>query len=68
MALSKEKGFEKHVSSEVHITAVMMWQEKQKREENSLSVSTMINNDVLERMHSALYYIILIFCLYKKKL
>jgi hypothetical protein len=67
MALSKDKGFEKHASSEVHITAVMMWQKKQKREENSLSLSTMINN-VLERMHSALYYIILIFCLYKKKL
>lgn len=54
MALSKDKGFEKHASSETHIMAVMMWREKDKREENSLSVSTMLNDDVLERHR---YYI-----------
>lgn len=54
MALSKDKGFLKEASSEVHISALSMWHEKEKRKEVGSSVSTLINNDVLERNR---YYI-----------
>ncbi|KAJ3651576.1 hypothetical protein Zmor_017606 [Zophobas morio] len=48
-ALNKEKGFVKHASSEIHLIAMSMWNEKDRRQSTGISISNLINSDILER-------------------
>ena len=47
-AMDKEKGFPKHAASETHIRAMSLWNERERRLQSGLTVSTLLNDKVLE--------------------
>ncbi len=47
--MSSEKGFKKHSESSAHIKAMVMWTERDRRKETGASISTLLNDTVLER-------------------
>lgn len=53
-ALDYGRGFPKHEKSEAHIKAMAMWKENQVRVSSSTSISTLVNEKVLEKHR---YYI-----------
>lgn len=57
-ALSKGKGFKKHVETAGHIQAMSQWKEAELRKKVGAEVSTLVNNDVLEKNR---YYVKSIF-------
>ena len=48
-ALDKHKGSQKHENSQSHVEAMVIWQERIMRIENNQSVSTMVNENQLEK-------------------
>ncbi|XP_068907169.1 zinc finger MYM-type protein 1-like [Tenebrio molitor] len=53
-ALDSKNGFPKHENTEVHITSMKMWKEKLARQNTGISVSTLVNHNILEKHR---YYI-----------
>lgn len=47
-ALDPTSGFPKHEKTSVHIQAMVMWEEKVRRDTSSTAVSTLVNQNVLE--------------------
>lgn len=48
-ALEKSKGLQKHDSSKIHILSMAMWTEKKLRLNTGQEVSTLVNEEVLQR-------------------
>ena len=42
MATVKKRGFDKHETSEQHLSAMKQWKEKQQREDSNTKISTLI--------------------------
>jgi hypothetical protein len=53
-ALDSKNGFPKHENTEVHKTSMKMWKEKLARQNTGISVSTLVNHNILEKHR---YYI-----------
>jgi hypothetical protein len=53
-ALDSKNGFPKHENTEIHITSMKMWKEKLARQNTGISVSTLVNHNILEKHR---YYI-----------
>lgn len=53
-AKQKKKGFDKHSHSAQHILSMSTWKEKLARRDNSIEISNLLSNDVLEKRR---YYI-----------
>lgn len=54
-AIDKTKsGFHKHAQSETHVWAMLMWSERNKRIDSNTSISTLINDGVLENIDTTL--------------
>lgn len=54
MALTKNKGFDKHNQSEQHIHNVAIWKEKEMRDNSSKGISHLLSNDVIQKRQ---YYV-----------
>lgn len=48
-AMESRRGFEKHGTSEIHLTAEVRKHERKKRDETNTSISTLVNSTVLQK-------------------